>query len=53
MWSGGAQRISQCLFQGDVQGLHKVDVEQLRQDGMDCTVIDAAKVGLIATFRRA
>jgi tyrosyl-tRNA synthetase len=45
-----AQRISQCLFQGDVRGLTEVDLEQLQQDGMDCTVIDAAPVGLLAAL---
>jgi tyrosyl-tRNA synthetase len=45
-----AQRISQCLFQGDVQGLSEVDLEQLQQDGMDCTTVDPGPIGLLAAL---
>jgi tyrosyl-tRNA synthetase len=45
-----SQRISQCLFKGDVAGLAEVDLEQLQQDGMDCTVLEPGTVGLLAAL---
>ncbi len=45
-----AQRISRCLFEGDVQDLNEVDLEQLQQDGMATTLIDAPRIGLIAVL---
>jgi len=45
-----SQRISQCLFKGDVTGLAEVDLEQLQQDGMECTVLEPGAVGLLAVL---
>jgi len=42
-----AQRISQCLFSGDLASLTETDLEQLAQDGMPGVTIDAAQGGLI------
>jgi tyrosyl-tRNA synthetase len=50
---GSAQRISQCLFQGDVQGLSELDLAQLQQDGMGCTVLDGSPVGLLTVLADA
>ena len=47
-----AQRITMCLFGGEVRALEEGDVEQLRQDGMDCTVI-APGTGLLAALAQA
>ncbi len=43
-------RISQCLFQGNVRGLNEVDLEQLQQDGIDCTTVDDSTIGYLAVL---
>lgn len=48
-----AQRISRCLFQGDVRGLTEADLHQLQQDGMDCTVTREQKPGLLTVLAEA
>jgi len=45
-----AQRISRCLFQGNIQDLQEHDLAQLQQDGMACTVVNAPKFGLLAVL---
>tara|TARA_A100001037_G_scaffold231722_1_gene210047 strand:- start:414 stop:1691 length:1278 start_codon:yes stop_codon:yes gene_type:complete len=48
-----AQRITQCLFAGDIEGLTQDDLDQLRQDGMDATTLEAASVGLLDALAEA
>ena len=45
-----AQRISRCLFGGDLEALQAGDLEQLRLDGMACTEVGAGEVGLLAAL---
>jgi tyrosyl-tRNA synthetase len=45
-----SQRISHCLFKGDVRGLSAIDLEQLLQDGMATTLVDAPQVGLVSVL---
>ena len=45
-----AQRISRCLFGGDLEALQAGDLEQLRLDGMACTELGAGEVGLLAAL---
>ena len=45
-----SQRISDCLFKGDVRALSVIDLEQLLQDGMATTLVDAPQVGLVAAL---
>ena len=45
-----SQRISDCLFKGDVRGLSAIDLEQLLQDGMATTLVDAPQVGLVSVL---
>ena len=42
-----AQRISQCLFSGELASLTENDLEQLAQDGMPGVSIESAQGGLI------
>jgi tyrosyl-tRNA synthetase len=48
-----ARRISRCLFQGDIRGLTEADLNQLQQDGMECTVTREEKPGLLAVLADA
>ncbi len=48
-----AERISSCLFQGDIRGMTEADLDQLRQDGMECTVTQEEKPGLLAVLADA
>ena len=43
-----AVRITEALFSGSIEALTESDLVQLMQDGMDCTEIEAANVGLLA-----
>lgn len=45
-----AQRISRCLFGGDLEILQAGDLEQLRLDGMACTEAGPGQVGLLAAL---
>ena len=45
-----AQRISRCLFGGDLEALQAGDLEQLRLDGMACTEVGVGEVGLLAAL---
>ena len=45
-----AMRITDALFSGDVAALTADDLVQLRQDGMDCTEVTGAKVGLLSVL---
>ena len=45
-----AQRISRCLFGGDLEALQAGDLEQLRLDGMACTELGAGEAGLLAAL---
>ena len=45
-----AERITQALFDGDLGALSEADLEQLRQDGMDCTLVPGRHVGLLAAL---
>lgn len=45
-----AQRISRCLFGGDLEALQAGDLEQLRLDGMACTELGAGEIGLLAAL---
>jgi tyrosyl-tRNA synthetase len=42
-----AERISSSLFTGDLGGLTEHDLEQLALDGMDCSDVPAAGMGLL------
>tara|TARA_Y100001934_G_scaffold167626_1_gene199213 strand:+ start:4147 stop:5424 length:1278 start_codon:yes stop_codon:yes gene_type:complete len=48
-----AQRITQCLFAGDIEGLTQDDLDQLRQDGMDATALEGTSVGLLDALAEA
>jgi tyrosyl-tRNA synthetase len=45
-----AERISASLFGGELEGLEEGDLAQLRQDGMDTSVIPATEIGLLAAM---
>ncbi len=45
-----AQRITDCLFQGELTALTESDLDQLRQDGMGCTVLAASAIGLLTAM---
>ena len=45
-----AQRISRCLFGGDLETLQAGDLEQLRLDGMACTEAGPGQAGLLAAL---
>lgn len=45
-----AERISEALFDGAVAALSADDLEQLAQDGMDCTELAAGDIGLLAAL---
>jgi tyrosyl-tRNA synthetase len=45
-----AERISASLFGGELEGLEEGDLAQLRQDGMDTSVIPATESGLLAAM---
>jgi tyrosyl-tRNA synthetase len=45
-----AERISRALFEGTVAELSQADLEQLAQDGMECTVLPGEPVGLLAAL---
>ncbi|MEM9621297.1 MAG: tyrosine--tRNA ligase [Pseudomonadota bacterium] len=47
-----AQRISACLFGGDVRGLQAEDLEQLQQDGLESTTV-AGDEGLLSAMVQA
>ena len=42
-----AERISECLFAGNIEALTEGDLQQLQQDGMEATALDASQVGLL------
>lgn len=48
-----ARRISRCLFQGDIRGLTEADLNQLQQDGIQCTVTKEERPGLLAVLADA
>ena len=48
-----AEAISDALFGGDVAALSEADLQQLQQDGMAATVLDAAPIGLLDAMVRA
>lgn len=48
-----ARRISRCLFQGDIRGLTEADLNQLQQDGIQCTVTREERPGLLAVLADA
>lgn len=45
-----AVRITDALFSGDIAALTADDLIQLRQDGMDCTEVTGATVGLLSVL---
>ncbi len=45
-----AERIADSLFQGELTALTESDLDQLRQDGMGCTVVGEASIGLLAAM---
>lgn len=45
-----AERITRALFDGAVAELAPADLAQLAQDGMDCTAVPGAPVGLLAAL---
>lgn len=45
-----AQRITDCLFLGELTALTESDLDQLRQDGMGCTVLAASAIGLLTAM---
>lgn len=45
-----ALRITQALFSGAIDTLTESDLVQLMQDGMDCTAVDQASVGLLSVL---
>lgn len=45
-----AKRITQALFQGDIEALTEMDLEQLALDGMEATTLNTEKVGLLAAM---
>ena len=47
-----AERISECLFAGEVTGLQEVDLDQLRQDGLPSRVCEPG-VGLLTAMVEA
>lgn len=47
-----AERITAALFDGAIGTLTEADLEQLRQDGMDCSTVDADE-GLLAAIAQA
>ena len=47
-----ARRISEALFSGQIEALTLADFEQLRLDGIDCTVVGERPAGLLAAARR-
>jgi tyrosyl-tRNA synthetase len=45
-----AERITECLFAGDVHVLSEDDLDQLEQDGMDTTLISEDTAGLLSAL---
>jgi tyrosyl-tRNA synthetase len=45
-----ARRITEALFSGDIGSLTEADLIQLLQDGMECTQVEDAKVGLLSAL---
>lgn len=45
-----ARRITDCLFQGELTALTESDLDQLRQDGMGCTVLPDSAIGLLTAM---
>ncbi|HEX7037874.1 MAG TPA: tyrosine--tRNA ligase [Pseudomonadales bacterium] len=45
-----AERITRALFDGSIETLSEGDLEQLRQDGVDSTVVPHQNVGLLAVL---
>jgi len=45
-----AERITAALFDGDLASLSGADLEQLAQDGMDCTDVSGDRIGLLAAL---
>ena len=45
-----AERITGCLFGGDLESLQAGDLDQLRLDGMPGTEVDAERIGLVAAL---
>ncbi|MBK81252.1 MAG: tyrosine--tRNA ligase [Gammaproteobacteria bacterium] len=45
-----AERITAALFDGDLAGLSESDLDQLAQDGMGCTDVADAEIGLLAAL---
>jgi len=45
-----AERITAALFDGDLASLSGADLEQLAQDGMDCTDVSSDRIGLLAAL---
>lgn len=48
-----AERITTALFDGDLGALSESDLDQLAQDGMDCTDVAEPAVGLLAALADA